>query len=65
MQCSNNNNDEDFLGRGFGNHFGKYLKALFELYECHYHRNVIIIRTNKAREYRNLSLYRRVQENVT
>ena len=53
MQCNNKNNDEDFLGRGFGNHFGKYLKALFELYDCHYHRNVI--RTNKAGEYHNLS----------
>ena len=65
MQCNNNNNDKYFFiggggggGRGveFGNHFGKYLKALFELYEYHYHRNVIIIRTNKAGEYRNLSL---------
>ena len=57
MQCSNNNNDEDFLGRGFGNHFGKYLRALFELYEYHHHRNEIIIRTNKAGECHNLSLY--------
>ena len=55
MQCKSNNNDRG--GEEFGNHFGKYLKALFELYECHYHRNVIIIRINKAREYRNLSLY--------
>ena len=59
MQCNNNKNDEDFLQRGFENHFGKYLKALFELYEYHHHRNVIIIiRTNKAWEYHNLSLYR-------
>ena len=43
MQCNNNNNDKDFFFRGeLGNHFGKYLKALFELYEYHYHRNVII-----------------------
>ena len=44
-------------GGKFGNHFGKYLKPLFELYEFYYHRNVIIIRTNKAGEYHNLSLY--------
>ena len=48
MQCSkNNNNDEDFLGRRFENHFGKYLKALFELYEYRHHRNVMIINNMK------------------
>ena len=40
----NNTNDKDFFGKGVGNRFGKYLKALFKLYEYHHHRNVIIIR---------------------
>ena len=49
----NNTNDKDFFGMGVGNRFGKYLKALFKLYEYHHHRNVIIIRSNKAGEYHN------------
>ena len=40
----NNTNDKDFFGKGVGNRFGKYLKALFKLYEYHHHRNVIIMR---------------------
>ena len=43
MQCNNNNNDKDFLG--------DWVWKSFELYEYNYHRNVIIIRTNKAGEY--------------
>lgn len=48
-----------FSGRGFGSHFGNHLRAFFELYEYHHHRNVIVIKINKAREYHNLSLYYR------
>ena len=49
---------ETFFGGGEAwKLFWKYLKALFELHEYHHHRNEIIIRTNKAGECHNLSLY--------
>ena len=54
-ECYNKNNDKHFLWDGVWKLFFK----VFELYEYPHHMNVIIIKSNKAGESHNLSLYYR------